>query len=205
MVSISKKYPKVRLKISEYKTKDIIHRLYDDELDGGLLVTPLYDDKIIERSLFFEPFQVFSSFDHPYTKRKSLKSQDLNLKDLWLLHEGHCFRDQVLKLCGAGGISGALDNVDFQSGSLETIINLIRQSSGYTLLPQLSVKALSSKEVQKQLKPFVNPVPTREVSLVHSRSFLKEEIIDALVTEILEHLPDEIHSLKKAQRRVIDI
>ena len=95
----SKKYPGVYLSISEYKTEEILSRLYDDRLDGGLLVTPLYDDKIIERSLFFEPFYVFVSESSDLYNRKTVKDEDLRGDEIWLLNEGHCFRDQVLRLC----------------------------------------------------------------------------------------------------------
>jgi LysR family hydrogen peroxide-inducible transcriptional activator len=203
--SFAKKYPKVELRISEYKTEEIIAKLYDDELDGGLLVTPLYDSKIIERSLFFEPFYAYVSPNHKFSKRKSLKDDELDAEDLWLLNEGHCFRNQVLNLCSMKADSRVLPNVEFESGSLETLKNLIRQGRGYTLLPYLASKSLDQKEKEVMLKKFQKPIPTREVSLVHSRDFLKEEIINAIVDEIVHNIPDELMSLKKGNIQVVDI
>lgn len=203
--TFSRKYPQVKLKISEYKTEDILQRLYDDELDGGLLVTPLNDDKIIERSLFFEPFYVFASDNHDLAKRKYVKDDDLDGSSVWLLNEGHCFREQVIKVCSLKNQNQVLKNISFESGNLETLKNLIRRGRGYTLLPHLATINLSREEKASNLVRFTKPVPTREVSLVHSRSFLKEKIIDALVTEILESLPEELKSLKKGTFEVIDI
>lgn len=203
--SFAKNYPKVNLKISEYKTEDIIHKLYDDELDGGIMVTPLNDDKLIEQSLFFEPFYVFSSNDHKFSKKKSVKDSELDGETVWLLNEGHCFRNQVLRLCSLQGKNRVLDNVSFESGNLETLKNLIRRGQGYTLLPELATLNLSTKEKSENLKKFVNPVPTREVSLVHSRSFLKEDIIGALTKEIVSNIPKGLKSLKRENVEVIDI
>lgn len=201
----SQKHPDVKLKISEYQTLDIIHKLYDDEIDGGLLVTPLKDDKIIERALFLEPFYAFASTGHSLLKKKVLREMDLDENDIWLLDEGHCFRDQVIRFCSLGKDNQVLKNVSFSSGSLETLINLIRKGSGYTLLPFLATSHLTPDELKNNLRSFQKPVPTREVSLVHSRSFLKEDIIEALTVDILDSLPKELINLKSGQFRVIEI
>lgn len=203
--TFSRKHPNVKLKISEYKTEDIIQRLYDDDLDGGLLVTPLHDDKIIERSLFFEPFYVFASDDHELAHRKYVKDDDLDGSSVWLLNEGHCFREQVIKVCSLKHQNQVLKNITFESGNLETLKNLIRQGRGYTLLPHLATLNLSREEKNNNLVRFTKPVPTREVSLVHSRSFLKEKIIEALVDDILAAIPEDLKSLKKGSFEVIDI
>ena len=203
--SFSKKFPDIQLKISELQTQNIIHKLYDDELDGGLLVTPLKDDKIIERALFLEPFYAFASKGHPLLKKKILKESDLESDDIWLLDEGHCFRDQVIRFCSLGKTHQVLKNVGFSSGSFETLINLIRKSEGYTLLPHLATTNLFPTELKNNLRKFSRPIPTREVSLVHSRSFLKEEIIEVLIQEILDHLPPELINIKAGQAQIIDI
>ena len=203
--AFSKKYPLVKLSISEYKTEDIVEALYEDRLDAGLLVTPLNDNKIIERSLFYERFFVYTSLNHPLAKKKTVNDTDLDSLSVWLLEEGHCFRDQVIKLCSIGRRKNVLENIKFSSGSLETLMKLIRQGDGYTFIPELATMDLTKADQNKYIRKFKKPIPTREVSLVHSRSFLKQEIIDALQDEILDSLPKEIRSLKRDGITVIDI
>jgi LysR family hydrogen peroxide-inducible transcriptional activator len=203
--SFSRKFPRVELTISELKTEEIISKLYSDELDGGLLVTPLYEDQIIERSLFFEPFYVYISGQHPLSKKKTIKDTDLDNQSVWLLQEGHCFREQVIKVCSTKNKNQVFKNVRFESGNLETLKNLIQRGHGYTLLPHLATLNLSQADKNKYLKSFIKPIPTREVSLVHSRSFLKEDILSALESEILEQIPPELASLKKGNIELIDI
>lgn len=201
----SKEFPKVKLKINEYKTEDIISLLVNDEIDAGLLVTPLDDTRLIERHLFFEPFYAYVSKDHPLANRKILEESDLEHSGIWLLEEGHCFRDQVLKICNMDKKIGVLENVEFASGNLETLKNLVKTNSGYTLLPELAVQQLRQDEVKRYIKKFKKPVPTREVSLVHSRSFLKETVVSALEKVILDCLPNRVRSLKKSDLDVIDL
>lgn len=201
----SNSYPDVKLKISELKTEDIVKALYDDKLDAGLLVTPLHDDKIIERTLYYEKFHVFASKNHELYKRKIISDSDLDANSVWLLEEGHCLRDQVIRICSLSRSTSVLENVNFASGSMETLINLVRKGRGYTLIPELATSNLPETEHKNNLKQFKKPIPTREVSIVHSRSFLKQNIIDALEEKILKSLPDSVTSLKKKNIEVIDI
>lgn len=205
VAEFSKKYPKVYLKISEYKTEDIIKLLANDEIDAGILVTPLGDERIIERHLFFEPFYVYAATGHDLLKKKTLSEGELLSNDLWLLEEGHCFRDQVLKICSLEHRNRVLGNVEFSSGNLETLKNLVRRSSGYTLLPELAVLDLESDEVGRHIRKFKRPAPTREVSLVHSRFFLKETIINSMEEVILDALPKQIKSLKRKDIEVVGL
>ena len=198
------KYPDVNLIIEEHKTEDIIELLGKDEIDAGLLVTPIHGESFIERVLFHEPFSVFASTNHHLLKKSKIKDKDLDTSDVWLLNEGHCFRQQVLNLCKVSRDSGLHDNLKFESGNLETLKNMVNNSSGYTLLPHLAVLNLSKEELT-HVRDFHTPVPTREVSLVHNRIFLKEKIISALVDSIVEHLPDSLTSMKKKNYEIISI
>jgi LysR family hydrogen peroxide-inducible transcriptional activator len=200
----AEKYPEVNLTIEEYKTEDIIELLSKDEIDAGLLVTPIHGENFIERVLFHEPFSVFASTNHPLLKKSKIKDKDLDTSDVWLLNEGHCFRQQVLNLCKISRDGGRHDNLKFESGNLETLKNMVTNSSGYTLLPHLAVLNLS-KEEMTHVRDFQSPVPMREVSLVHNRIFLKEKIISALEESIIEHLPESLTSMKKKNYEIISI
>lgn len=200
----AQKYPNVKLKISEYKTDDIIKLLIDDKIDAALAVTPLKDHRLIEKVLYYEPFYVYVGPDHEFIKKKNLKESDLKGKDIWLLNEGHCMRNQVMTICSMREENPMLANISLECGSLETLVNLVRENSGYTLLPHLTVQNLSKEEKESQIKTIENPSPTREVSLIYSRSFLKEPIINALEQEILEAIPENLKSLKKSHS-IIDI
>ena len=205
IAEFSRRFPKVHLRINEYKTEDIIKLLLQDKLDAGLLVTPIGNERLIERHLFFEPFYAFVSSDHPLASRKFLAESDLSSDNLWLLEEGHCFRDQVLKICSLERKKSLLENIEFAGGNLETLKNIVKRGGGYTLLPELAVHDLAAEEKQLYIKRFKKPTPTREVSLIHSRSFLKEAIIEGLETIVLENLPRSIRSLKRQDVDIIEI
>ena len=199
------KHPKLNLIIEESKTEEIVGMLAEDQMDAGLLVTPLNDDTLIERVLFYEPFYLFVAPEHPLAKRKKIREDDLDLKEIWLLNKGNCFRDQVLNICSerkeeqeVGG------SIRFESGNLETLKNMVLTSSGYTVLPHLAVSQLSAQR-RKLIREFHPPVPTREVSLVYARSVLKERVIDALEETILERLPRALEAIDPRDVEVVEI
>lgn len=185
-------YPKVNLIIEESKTEEIVRLLDQDQIDAGLLVTPLNQPNIIEVPLFVEPFYLFVSPTHPLIHKDKIKEQDLNINEIWLLQKGHCFRDQVLQVCSdTQKRENRMGEVRFESGNLETLKNMVIKYSGYTLLPELAVNQLSTKE-KKWVRPFFQPIPTRQVSLVFSRSFLKSKIIEALNVKIKQAIPNDL-------------
>ena len=112
---------------------------------------------------------------------------------------------RVLKICSLERKRSILDNVEFAGGNLETLKNIIKRGTGYTLLPELAAAELNEEEKNTYLKKFKKPVPTREVSLIYSRSFLKESIIESLEKIIIENLPKSVRSLKRQDIDVIDV
>ncbi len=152
--SFSSKYPKVFLKISEYKTDEILSRLDENKIDAAILVTPLYNKKVEEHIIFYERFCAFVANNHLLYHKSKITYKDLKSKTIWLLEEGHCFRNQVLNVCSINKDYKVFKNINFESENLETIINLIRNGNGFTLLPELATKNLSAEEKKKQFKIF---------------------------------------------------
>src|SRR5690606_29014289 len=108
----------------------IIDALHDDRIDAGLLSTPLERPSIKERVLFYEPFYLYVSADHPLAKKKTIQEKDLETSQIWLLEEGNCFRNQIFQICASKIKRNVLQNVHFESGNLETLKELVRKGMG---------------------------------------------------------------------------
>lgn len=174
-----KKYPKVKLKIEELHTEAIIERLKDGHLDAAIAATPLDLPNIKEQVLYFEPFVGYIPPGHRLHNQKKIEVEDLDLDDILLLEDGHCFKDGILNLCKATRATGEKDHFQLETGSFETMIKLANEGLGMTLLPYLHTLDLKESE-QKNIKMFVEPNPAREVSLIYNKSELKMQIIEAL-------------------------
>jgi LysR family hydrogen peroxide-inducible transcriptional activator len=173
-----KKYPKVKLKIEELTTEEIIARINDGHLDAAIAATPLENDTIKERVLYFEPFVAYVPQNHRLRDIKTLETSDLEIEDMLLLEDGHCFRDGVINLCKAFK-SHNDDKFQLESGSIETLVKLSNEGLGMTLMPYLHTLDLNEKD-KKNLHYFSEPSPAREVSLIYHKSELKMQIIEAM-------------------------
>lgn len=204
LTNFTKKYPRVNIEITENKTEEIIELLKSDEIDAALLVTPLNEPSLYEKVLYYEPFYLFVSQKHQLAKKESIKQEDLDLNEIWLLNKGNCFRDQVLNICAKRSLNNLKNPINFESGNFETLKNMVISGSGYTLLPHMAVKQLAPNQ-KKLVRSFMKPVPTREVSLVCSQNTIKQRILRALEEEIRLVVPDDLKQKSIKSFDVIDI
>ena len=177
-----KKYPKVKLKIEELNTEAIIEKLKDGHLDAAIAATPLENEDIKERVLYYEPFVGYIPNNHRLNQHQKINVSDLDIDDMLLLEDGHCFRDGIINLCKMQKGYNE-DHFQLESGSFETLVKLVNEGLGMTLLPYLHT--LDIKDTEKSnLHYFNEPSPAREVSLIFNKSELKMHLIDALHSTI---------------------
>tara|TARA_R110000868_G_scaffold383578_1_gene650581 strand:+ start:9531 stop:10463 length:933 start_codon:yes stop_codon:yes gene_type:complete len=194
--TFSEKFPKVELTFQEMLTTDLLESLHDDQLDVGIIATST-DQHFFEEDLFLEPFLGYVSSMHKLGSKEKLELSDLYKENLWLLNEGHCFRDQAIKLCKKDNEKISKGNISFESGNLETLKRLVEQDFGVTLMPYLSMQEHDTRCANGVIKEFNDPVPTRKIRLVYSREFLKKNFIDELCTTIKNSIPEVLKTQKE--------
>lgn len=192
------KYPNVKLEVQEMVTEEVVKKLKNDELDLGIIVTPLEESGIVEKPMFYEKFYAYFSKGHELLKNSEITPDQIKSDDLWILQQGHCFRDQVISFCDQS-LSGH-KNFHYESGSLEGLRNMVNRYQGVTLLPELATFDLSEEE-KSRLRPFKGTIPTREVSIILNRNFLKQKLVELLYKEITEAIPQEMTS--KAHGKIV--
>ena len=186
-------YPDVQLVFEEVVTEELLNLLDDDYLDIGIIATPVERGHIFEEDLYYEPFIGYVSENHPLAKKETLSVDDLDISNLWLLNEGHCFRDQTVKLCKNFRKNKLEDpDIEFESGNLETLKQLVEQDFGMTLLPYLAKNQIDEQCAKAHMRFFEDPVPRRKIRMVYGREYLKQNIIQAFKKEIMDVLPAEL-------------
>ncbi|HAH36780.1 MAG TPA: DNA-binding transcriptional regulator OxyR [Algoriphagus sp.] len=196
--SFLEKYPNVKLDVQEMVTEEVVKRLKNHELDMGIIVTPLGESGIVEKPMFYEKFYAYLSKNHPLLAQKEIKANQIKSEELWIMQQGHCFRDQVINFCDQS--TSGHQNFHYESGSLEGLKNMVNRYQGMTLLPELATFELSDEE-KSRLRPFEGLPPTREVSIILNRSFLKQKLVELLYNEITEAIPQEMTS--KAHGKIV--
>jgi len=200
---ILKAYPKLLVSIKEITTDEIIQQLIDEKIDIGILATPLDNASIFEKPIFYESMMVYGAKE---PDKQYVLPEELANQKIWLLEEGHCFRNQTLEVCNIQAKQTSLENFDFEGNSFETLLNLTDQFGGYTLIPELYYESLSDDRKIKS-KPFIKPVPVREISIVYYRPFAKLEIIKAVHSLIQESIIGKLSTLglKQNEMAVVSI
>lgn len=195
---VVKKYPEIKLTISELTTEEIKKQLKHNDLDVGILATPLADDDLKETILFYESFLFYSNAGNKLLKNKLIAAADIDPADILLMNEGHCLRTQVLNICDMKkSISGNV-KVNYQSGSVETLKQMVKINLGSTILPELATANMSKSE-QLNLRRFKSPEPVREVSLVTYKLMRKHKLMEVLKDIIKSCIPDSINHSKNKE------
>lgn len=180
----------VRIVISELTTEQILKGLSNDSLDGGILATPLKEPAIKEYPIYYERFFAYvSPLEKALYAKTAFEESDLNAAALWLLDEVHCFRTQILHLCNMKKKRGANNTIfSYEAGSIDTLINIVDQNEGITVIPEMALANLSEKQ-RKNVRPFKNSTPVREISLITRQEFLRERLIGIITDEIKSAVP----------------
>ncbi|CAA0143936.1 hydrogen peroxide-inducible genes activator [Tenacibaculum maritimum] len=176
--NFTKKYPKVKLIVEELTTEEIVRKLTDGHIDAAIAATPLENEAIKERPLYYEPFVGLIPEGHRLFNQKLINVDELEMDDILLLEDGHCFKDSIINLCRTYKNNGC-KHFQLESGSFSTLIKLSKEGLGMTLLPYLHTLDLN-KEDKSHLREFTSPPPAREVSLIYHKSQLKMQLIKAL-------------------------
>ena len=195
------KYPAVKVEVEELVSEEIIRRLKRDILDVGLFVTPYHDEKIVERPVFYEEMLVYAHPDCELLKKKEVGHEDIVTSDIWMLGNGHCFRNQVVNLCEMSASQHKNLPFEFESNSLETLMRIVDVEGGFTLIPELALQYMSP-EKKKQVRSIANTKPLREVSVIYSRHFTKQRLITLLCDEIKSVVP--AHMLKRDRGMIVE-
>ena len=196
-----RKYPAVKVEVEELVSEEIIRRLKRDMLDVGLFVTPYHDEKIVERPVFYEEMLVYAHPDCELLKKKEVGHEDIVTSDIWMLGNGHCFRNQVVNLCEMSASQHKNLPFEFESNSLETLMRIVDVEGGFTLIPELALQYMSP-EKKKQVRSIANTKPLREVSVIYSRHFTKQRLITLLCDEIKSVVP--AHMLKRDRGMIVE-
>lgn len=194
---LMKKYPALDIRVREMKTHQIKSALLQGDIDAGILASIDGLEEYAQTSLFYEKYMGYVSREDSLYKKEVIRTADVaSSGQLWLLDEGHCFRDQMVRFCQMK--SSQTSQLAYNLGSMETFMRMVENGMGITFIPELAAMQLG--ESQKELvRPFAIPVPTRQLMLITNRNFIRQTLLDVLVKEIQASVPKAMWKLGAGQ------
>ncbi|MGN0069770.1 MAG: hydrogen peroxide-inducible genes activator [Prevotella sp.] len=196
---ITKDYPESDIRVMEMKTEECKRALLRGEIDAAILVSLDNMENFTQTTLFFEQFVTYISRGNRLFEQKSVKSTDLQKEFLWLLDEGHCFRDQLVKFCNLK--SACESKATYSLGSIETFMRMVESGQGVTFIPELALDQLTRQQ-RELVRPFALPIPTREVVMLTTKNFVRQSLLNILVESIRKNIPPRMLKMNNTEQRI---
>ena len=189
----------LEIRVVEMKTAYIRRAIDRGEIDAAVMVDTGDLDDYALTTLFYEQFLAYVSPSDQLSAKKSIKTSDLSNELLWLLDEGHCFRDQLVKYCQLKAAKSSQSA--YSLGSIETFMRIVENGQGVTFIPELATMQLTP--TQKELvRPFAIPIPTREVVMATSKAFVRQSLLNMIVGQIRNSVPEKMLKLNNTEQRI---
>lgn len=197
--TIKKTLPEIKITFMEMITSECIDALESNSIDIAIIASSAKNEKITDRKLFYEEFLAYVSKNEDIHSQKTIRTSEITGKNLWLLDEGHCFRDQLVKFCEI--YKHTHKQFTYRKGSLSTFIHLVDMGFGITFVPELFIKFASDEQKQK-IRHFAIPRPARCITMCTRTDFVRGKIADALFDIITTSVPESMKTLKTGQVEV---
>ena len=182
--AVVRTHPRLQLLIREEKTSSLLRELHAGTLDTALLARGPEVAALAQERIADDIFVLATPRGHPLAQRKTVAVEDLTGQDVFLLEDGHCFRDQVLPLCARAGAR----EVGFRGTSLSTLAQMVGAGAGVTLLPGLAVAA-ENRDRRLAIRPFRGIRPGRQLVLAFRAGGAREPAIRAVAAVLREAWP----------------
>ncbi|KOH44678.1 hydrogen peroxide-inducible genes activator [Sunxiuqinia dokdonensis] len=188
LTPVKQRFPDLKIEIVELVTETILTKLKFNELDAGIISTPVKAAGFGFTPLFYEQFFLYVAESHPLYQQSRISPNEIPTDELWYLTEGNCFQNQINSVCAIPSFESVNSNFRYVSSSIESLKRIVESQGGMTFIPELATLNVPS-EFEDLIKPFEDPVPTREISFVYLKSSGLKKLVRALMEVILDTIP----------------
>lgn len=193
---LRKRFTKLKLYLKEEVSAQLSQQLQQGQLDLIILAFPYPLPDMETISLFEDEFLLCLPPGHQLEKLQQVKQQQLRGESLLLLEEGHCLRDHALEACK---LESADTDIVYQGTSLHTLVQMVANGLGLTLLPAISVNADVLGDTQLQTKRFSNENVSREIGMAWRKSDPRREEYLLLAEFVKEYVINTANSKKDSE------
>lgn len=186
-------YPSISLQTVEMPTDVIKDKLRKAEVDMGIVTGPVREPDLLEIPLYHERFLAYISPGNPAYSMESIRTDYILKQPIWIIRNGIRQLDPEELRKEAFTYEGY-----FEGGRVGILIQIVNDSGGLTIIPETHSNFVLYSQ-QKCIRPIVDPVPQRTISLVVRTDFIHEAKMNAVVEAIKQIVPGTL--LDNAIRR----
>ena len=184
--ALRKNYPTLKVYLREGQTEETLGLLSRGFLDVGLLAFP-YPSRGLEVDILgSDEFALLCPVGHPLASRRQIAASSLEKENLLLMEEGHCLRDHALTVCKFHHLSS---REEFRATSLETLVLMVEEGLGLTLVPMLAINAGLLKGKRVKTVPLTGTATGRQIGLAwrsSSARFEEFRLLGSLIGKVMQ-------------------
>ena len=196
---LMEEYPSLDIRVTEMKTQECLEALKAGDLEAVLIAGAAEGAHFHSIPLYYESFLGYVSRHNALFKKEMIRSSEVSGEQLWLLDEGHCFRDQLMRFCQLESAQSC--QIAYRLGSMETFMRMVESGKGITFIPELAVLQLNDEQ-KRLVRPFAMPRPTRRIYIVTRTDFIRHTLLNMLIEKIKACIPKEMLTLQNGQKVV---
>lgn len=184
---MSEHHPDIQLYVEEAQVSTIIKKLERAELDIALLATPLNNKELLEIPVYREKFVAYVSPQDAMYEKEELDTSALPSENVWVLREGYCPNPGMFPFCQCQSEKPTI----YEAGSIETLVKIVDENGGYTIIPELHVPLLRNCQ-QNHIRNLHNPDPSRLIAFVVRRDYVRQRLLNILADVLKEIIPEHM-------------
>ncbi|KZK84842.1 Hydrogen peroxide-inducible genes activator [Pseudovibrio sp. W64] len=159
-------YPELQLFLREDLSRNLMIALREGRIDAALMALP-YDTTGFESAeIGRDDFYLAVPSVHALAGAHEVMMEDLADEVLLLLEDGHCLRNHVLAAAGGRMLTA---NEDVQATSLSTLVQMVDNGIGVTLVPRIAVDADIDRGTSLKLIKIADKNARRAIGMVWRR------------------------------------
>ncbi len=186
MPVLARDFPNAQIYLYELQTRELTQKLTKGELDAVILAKLDTSVSFYEMPLYQESMKLAVSDQDELAKCKTAVGlQVLKERSVLMLEDGHCLRDQALSVCTS---VGALQDMRFKATSMDTLLHMVANGSGMTLIPELACNR--GTEGVTYLS-FVDPQPSREIVMLMRKQSARKQALEVIANRITDLLSSD--------------
>ncbi|MDO4497299.1 MAG: LysR substrate-binding domain-containing protein [Bacteroidales bacterium] len=178
-------YPSVDLTVKEMKAGFMLDALLKGEVDAGIAISDNIRQGILEIPLYTEKFYVYLA-ESCWRKLPVFKPENLEHENMWIMKEAQCLRDSAFSFCKARSKGHHI----YEAGSIETLIRIVDENGGYTIIPEMHLPFLSDKQRENVRKIEGNYLSQRRISLYIKEDYIRERMLNTVADTLKVFMPE---------------
>ena len=177
-------FPTIHLSIQEMKTDAMLKELSHGRIDVGLGIAGNAHDGILEIPLYTEKFMVYVA-ESCWRKIPVFKPENLEHEKMWIMKEAQCMRDSAFSFCKARAKGKRI----YEAGSIETLIRIVDENGGYTIIPEMQVPFLTEQQRKNVYRIEGDYLSQRRISLYITDDFIRQRMLNTITETLIRFMP----------------